>query len=109
MITIGSSRIRCTLDERTRFSSSKPSTFGIVRSLMTTRIDESSRIACHAASPSVTSRSSKRSRRCWLIDARTMRESSQINTRGLGAPAAGAGVTTFAVSFITWVANGVLG
>ena len=51
---------------------------------MTTRIVESSRIACHAASPSMTSRMSKRSRMCWTIDARTMRESSAISTRGFG-------------------------
>ena len=95
MTTIGNSRMRCTFELRTRLSSSKPSTLGIVRSVMTTRIEESSRIACQAASPSMTSRMSNRSRMCWTIDARTMRESSAMSTRGLGGAD---GVDVLAVS-----------
>src|SRR5262245_14685439 len=71
-------------DLRMRSSKAKPSSLGIWMSENTTTIEGSVEIACHPASPSASSRTSKllRIRRAMVV--RTIRESSTSRTRCFG-------------------------
>src|SRR6267378_5984615 len=79
--TTGSSRMRGSLELRMRSSSSKPSSFGISRSVNTMTIDGSVLIASQPASPSASSRTANDALRMLANVLRTNFESSMTSTR----------------------------